>query len=404
MVRAEVYIRPRDGSSWKWRRGIKDPDQALVFFLPFSVVMMVQHLYVPGALEYHAIVRAVVDYIDIVARRHPFWNRSLGADHLMLSCHDWVLLDGTLIIDLPDQVDGLKSLEKLEMRNCRSLRSLPESIECVLTLSALIIVNAAITELPESIGMLENLIMLRLNKCTKLCKLPTSIGNLKSLHHLLMEETAVTELPENFGMLSRLMMLKMAKKPDHEVSQNAENTELPSSFSNLSLLEEFDARAWKIAGKIPDDFEKLSSLVLLNLSHNDFSSLPCSLSGLSILEKLLALRNLNSLCVLGSEIPDWFTRDKVSYSKPKNRVIKAIIVGIVVSIDHSIQDDLRDQSPVVAGILITILRLNIPIFNIAPLLEGVPKTDEDHFYLCRYENHTPLVLFLKDGDKIRVAT
>ncbi|THG06972.1 hypothetical protein TEA_022887 [Camellia sinensis var. sinensis] len=313
-------------------------------------------------------------------------------------------LDGTSIIDLPDQVDGLKSLEKLEMRNCRSLRSLPESIGCVLTLSALIIVNAAITELPESIGMLENLIMLRLNKCTKLCRLPASIGNLKSLHHLLMEETAVTELPENFGMLSRLMILKMAKKPDHEVSQNAENTELPSSFSNLSLLEEFDARAWKIAGKIPDDFEKLSSLVLLNLSHNDFSSLPCSLRGLSILEKLLALRNLNSLCVPGSEIPDWFTRDEVSYSKPKNRVIKAVIVGIVVSIDHSIRDDLRDQSPVVAGILITILRLNKPIFNTAPLLEGVPKTDEDHFYLCRYENYNPLVLFLKDGDKIRVAT
>ncbi|KAI8007766.1 putative glycosyltransferase [Camellia lanceoleosa] len=64
----------------------KDPDQALVFFLPFSVVMMVQHLYVLGALEYHAIGRAVVDYIDIVARRHPFWNRSLGTDHLMLSC------------------------------------------------------------------------------------------------------------------------------------------------------------------------------------------------------------------------------------------------------------------------------------------------------------------------------
>ncbi|KAI8008511.1 putative glycosyltransferase [Camellia lanceoleosa] len=68
----------------------KDPDQALVFFLLFSVVMMVQYLYVPGALDYHAIGGAVVDYIDIVARRHPFWNRSLGADHFMLSCHDWV--------------------------------------------------------------------------------------------------------------------------------------------------------------------------------------------------------------------------------------------------------------------------------------------------------------------------
>ncbi|KAF5945305.1 hypothetical protein HYC85_015533 [Camellia sinensis] len=343
-------------------------------------------------------------------------------------------LDGTSIIDLPDQVDGLKSLEKLEMRNCRSLRSLPESIGCVLTLSALIIVNAAITELPESIGMLENLIMLRLNKCTKLCRLPASIGNLKSLHHLLMEETAVTELPENFGMLSRLMILKMAKKPDHEVSQNAENTELPSSFSNLSLLEEFDARAWKIAGKIPDDFEKLSSLskrtfILekLVLSHCKYLKvlppLPSSLvelnaanctalesiSDISNLENLqnLNLANCEKLTVyvcLEAKSQIGLLETEVSYSKPKNRVIKAVIVGIVVSIDHSIRDDLRDQSPVVAGILITILRLNKPIFNTAPLLEGVPKTDEDHFYLCRYENYNPLVLFLKDGDKIRVAT
>ncbi|KAA8526648.1 hypothetical protein F0562_008149 [Nyssa sinensis] len=67
----------------------RDPDQALVYFLPFSVVMMVQYLYVPGALEYHAIIRTIADYIDIIATKHPFWNLSLGSDHFMLSCHDW---------------------------------------------------------------------------------------------------------------------------------------------------------------------------------------------------------------------------------------------------------------------------------------------------------------------------
>ncbi|KAI8552227.1 hypothetical protein RHMOL_Rhmol06G0250000 [Rhododendron molle] len=67
----------------------KDPDEALVYFLPFSVVMMVQYLYVPGAHEYHAIGHTVADYVDVVSQRHPFWNQSLGADHFMLSCHDW---------------------------------------------------------------------------------------------------------------------------------------------------------------------------------------------------------------------------------------------------------------------------------------------------------------------------
>ncbi|XP_050255434.1 probable glycosyltransferase At5g03795 [Quercus robur] len=67
----------------------RDPDEALVYFLPFSVVMMVQYLYEPNSKDIDGIERAVVDYIHIIANRHPFWNRSLGADHFMLSCHDW---------------------------------------------------------------------------------------------------------------------------------------------------------------------------------------------------------------------------------------------------------------------------------------------------------------------------
>ncbi|KAJ4730269.1 Exostosin-like protein [Melia azedarach] len=67
----------------------KDPEKALVYFLPFSVVMMVEYLYVPGAHEINAIGRSLVDYINIISNKYPFWNRSLGADHFMLSCHDW---------------------------------------------------------------------------------------------------------------------------------------------------------------------------------------------------------------------------------------------------------------------------------------------------------------------------
>ncbi|EOX93595.1 Catalytic, putative [Theobroma cacao] len=67
----------------------QDPDEALVYFLPFSVVMLVHYLYDPETFDTDAIGRAVVDYIDVIASKHPYWNRSLGADHVMLSCHDW---------------------------------------------------------------------------------------------------------------------------------------------------------------------------------------------------------------------------------------------------------------------------------------------------------------------------
>ncbi|XP_068648356.1 probable glycosyltransferase At5g03795 [Aristolochia californica] len=66
-----------------------DPHEAHVYFLPFSVAMMVSFLYKPNSLDTTEIKRTAVDYVDTVARKYPFWNRSLGADHFMLSCHDW---------------------------------------------------------------------------------------------------------------------------------------------------------------------------------------------------------------------------------------------------------------------------------------------------------------------------
>ncbi|KAJ4975718.1 hypothetical protein NE237_000824 [Protea cynaroides] len=67
----------------------KDPNKAHVYFLPFSVVMMVEYLYVPGSHEINPIGRTVIDYISVISSKYPYWNQSLGADHFMLSCHDW---------------------------------------------------------------------------------------------------------------------------------------------------------------------------------------------------------------------------------------------------------------------------------------------------------------------------
>lgn len=77
-----------------------NPDDALVYFLPFSVVMLVQYLYVAESHDTESIGRAVVDYVNVISDKHPFWNRSLGADHFMLSCHDWV----TNLITIPNKL------------------------------------------------------------------------------------------------------------------------------------------------------------------------------------------------------------------------------------------------------------------------------------------------------------
>ncbi|KAL2543083.1 transmembrane receptor [Abeliophyllum distichum] len=407
-------------------------------------------------------------------------------------------LDRILITGIPHQIGSLKSLKKLAISDCRNLSALPDSIGNLSALHTLILNKAFIIELPESIGMLENLSMLRLNLCKKLSKLPASFGKLKNLYHLFMEDTAITELPQTFGMLSNLRTLKMAKKPNGQVPQisltsepatSAERKVLPPSFSNLSLLVVFDARAWKISGKIPDDFEKLLSLEILNLSHNDFHSLPSDMRGLCVLKKLLlshckllkvlpplpgslqelnaanctsleiisdlsdlqyimemeftnceklvdipgveklkslrrlymggcssrasavirkfdkvALRNLQNFSIPGSDIPDWFTRDELRFSKKKNDAINSVIIAVVVSKNSQVHHNSTfDELPVIAEVEAKILRITKAVYSHALNLRGIPKTEDDQLYLCRYPDDHPLVSILEDEDKIQVV-
>ncbi|XP_061376458.1 probable glycosyltransferase At5g25310 [Gastrolobium bilobum] len=66
-----------------------DPNVAHVYFLPFSVTWMVKYLYTPASHDMSPIKQFVSDYVRVISTRHPFWNRTHGANHFMLSCHDW---------------------------------------------------------------------------------------------------------------------------------------------------------------------------------------------------------------------------------------------------------------------------------------------------------------------------
>ncbi|XVE61580.1 hypothetical protein DITRI_Ditri06bG0051900 [Diplodiscus trichospermus] len=67
----------------------KDPEKAHVFYLPFSVAKMVRFVYLRDSHDFSPIRRTVIDYVSLVAKKYPYWNRSLGADHFMVACHDW---------------------------------------------------------------------------------------------------------------------------------------------------------------------------------------------------------------------------------------------------------------------------------------------------------------------------
>ncbi|KAH0466254.1 hypothetical protein IEQ34_006357 [Dendrobium chrysotoxum] len=68
----------------------RHPSEAHVFLLPFSVVYIVEYVYKPGAKDYWGpLKRLIADYINVISDKYPYWNRSHGADHFMVSCHDW---------------------------------------------------------------------------------------------------------------------------------------------------------------------------------------------------------------------------------------------------------------------------------------------------------------------------
>nr|VDD53152.1 unnamed protein product [Brassica oleracea] len=67
----------------------RDPDKAHVYFLPFSVVMILHHLFDPVVRDKAVLERVIVDYVQIISEKYPYWNSSDGFDHFMLSCHDW---------------------------------------------------------------------------------------------------------------------------------------------------------------------------------------------------------------------------------------------------------------------------------------------------------------------------
>ncbi|KAL2487285.1 putative glycosyltransferase [Abeliophyllum distichum] len=67
----------------------KDPEKAYVYFLPFSVLSIVSYVYIVDSRLWGPMQNTARDYVNLIAGKYPYWNRSLGHDHFMLACHDW---------------------------------------------------------------------------------------------------------------------------------------------------------------------------------------------------------------------------------------------------------------------------------------------------------------------------
>lgn len=67
----------------------KDPERAHLFYLPYSARQMEVTLYVPGSHDLKPLSIFLRDYVNKIAAKYPFWNRTHGSDHFLVACHDW---------------------------------------------------------------------------------------------------------------------------------------------------------------------------------------------------------------------------------------------------------------------------------------------------------------------------
>ncbi|RYR67980.1 hypothetical protein Ahy_A03g014452 isoform C [Arachis hypogaea] len=68
---------------------VKDPAKAHLFYMPFSARMLEFSLYVRNSHNRTNLRRFLKDYTDNISAKYRYFNRTGGADHFLVACHDW---------------------------------------------------------------------------------------------------------------------------------------------------------------------------------------------------------------------------------------------------------------------------------------------------------------------------
>uniref|UniRef100_A0A0D9Y3K5 non-specific serine/threonine protein kinase n=1 Tax=Oryza glumipatula TaxID=40148 RepID=A0A0D9Y3K5_9ORYZ len=217
---------------------------------------------------------------------------------------------------IPSSIGNLKSLNELGVASNDFRQELPSSIGQLTSLKLLEATGAAIVgTIPSWIANLTSLVLLRFSNCGLSGPIPSSIGNLKNLTRLELYRcnfygtisphifnlthlkvmylhsnnlTGTVEL-SSFWKLPHLFSLNLSGNRltivDGDVSSSHVNnmnilrlascnmSKFPDALRHMSFIQYLDLSDNKIPGAIPQwAWETWSQLVLLNISHNKFSS------------------------------------------------------------------------------------------------------------------------------------
>ncbi|RHN52396.1 putative P-loop containing nucleoside triphosphate hydrolase, leucine-rich repeat domain, L [Medicago truncatula] len=189
------------------------------------------------------------------------------------------------LTNIPD-VSCLPNLEKISFKNCKSLVTIHDSIGF---LSQLQILNAAdcnkLLSFPPL--KLKSLRKLKLSGCTSLKKFPEILGKMENIKKIILRKTGIEELPFSFNNLTRLTDLTI---------EGCGILKLPTSILMMSNLFEVTVSGYTQLLSKPDD--KLSStlsanvnVLCLNASNDEFLTIA-----------LMWFSNVETLHLSGSNI------------------------------------------------------------------------------------------------------
>uniref|UniRef100_A0A2N9GV40 Uncharacterized protein n=1 Tax=Fagus sylvatica TaxID=28930 RepID=A0A2N9GV40_FAGSY len=134
--------------------------------------------------------------------------------------------------NLPENLGNFEGLKDLYLSGT-AIKKLPSSIECLTSLTILIIKDCNhLVCLPSTICNLKSLRNLDLFGCSKFDNLPENLGNIKGMEQLTLSGTAIKELPSSVEGLTSLWCLTL---------RNCKNLVcLPSTICNLKSLRNLD--------------------------------------------------------------------------------------------------------------------------------------------------------------------
>ncbi|ESR45533.1 hypothetical protein CICLE_v10000206mg [Citrus x clementina] len=224
------------------------------------------------------------------------------------------------LIRTPD-FTGVPNLERLNLEGCTRLLEVHQSVG---TLKRLILLNLKdcrnLVSFPKNVCLMKSLKILCLCGCLKLEKLPQDLGEVECLEELDVGGTAIRQIPPSIVQLVNLKIFSLhgckGQPPKILSSDFFLSLLLPNKnydsmclsfprFTGLSSLQTLDLSDCNLLeGAIPFDIGSLFSLEAIDLSGNNFVSLPSSINQLLKL-KILCLercRNLTSLPELPPEI------------------------------------------------------------------------------------------------------